>query len=255
MTDATMLAISIDPSLTLDLTGIDSDPWQRALLRSEADKILLCCHRQAGKSTATAALGIWTALVEPASLTIVVSASQRQANETFRKIVTAYKLLGTPVPLVEDSATTLALANGSRIVSLPDSPDTIVGFSGPQLIIADEAARVSDATFIAVRPMLTASRGRMVAMSTPRGRLGWYYTQWHDPLANWERIAYRASENPRIDPAWLADERQILGPVWYEQEYELEFLESELQFFSTESIGAAFSDRTLKPLFPEGIEL
>jgi hypothetical protein len=249
MTDAEMLAISIDPSLVLDLTGIAPDPWQRSLLRSTADKVLLNCHRQAGKSTATAALGIWTALVEPGSLAIVVSASQRQANECFRKITTAYKLLGTPVPMVEDSATTLALSTGSRVVSLPDSPDTIVGYSAPKLIIIDEAARVSDATFIAVRPMLTASRGRMVAMSTPRGRIGWYYTQWHDPLANWHRISYRASENPRIDPAWLAEERQILGPMWYAQEYELEFLASEHQTFSTESIEAAFDDETVEPLF------
>src|SRR5207249_1350084 len=151
------------------------------------------------------------------------------------------------------NAVTLALATGSRVVSLPDSPDTIVGYSGPRLIIVDDAARVSDGTFVAIRPMLTASRGRMVAMSTPRGRLGWYYAQWYDPGATWERIAFKASENPRIDREWLAEERHILGPMWYAQEYECEFLANEFQTFSTEAIEAAFDDESVVPLFSEGI--
>src|SRR5262249_54960710 len=149
----------------------------------------------------------------------------------------------------EDSAVTLALATGSRIVSLPDSVDTIVGFSDPKLIIIDEAARVSDETFIGVRPMLTDSRGRMVAMSTPRGQWGWFHDQWHATEASWERIEFKASQNPRVDPAWLAEERLVMGPLWFGQEYECSFIATENQVFTTESINAAF-DSELEPLFP-----
>src|SRR3954452_6573198 len=111
-----MLATALDPSLLLDEIGFQPLPWQRQLLRSTADKILLNCHRQAGKSSATPTLAIWTALHDPGSLTLIVSASQRQSNELFRKVTTQYKALGTPIPLVEDSATTLALETGSRVV-------------------------------------------------------------------------------------------------------------------------------------------
>jgi hypothetical protein len=217
-------------------------------LRSTSNQILLNCHRQAGKSTATSILGIHTALMEPGALVLIVSASQRQSGELFRKVVANYKALGSPVPLVEDSATTLSLATGSRVVSLPDSPDTIVGYSGPRLIIVDEAARVSNETFIATRPMLTDSRGRMVCMSTPKGQRGWWHDQWHAREATWERIEFRAEDNPRVDPAWLEEERLILGPLWFAQEYQCQFIADENQFFSTESINAAF-DSDLEPLF------
>jgi hypothetical protein len=232
----------------LDELGFEPLDWQRRLLRSTSDKLLINCHRQAGKSTATSILAIHTALIEPGALTLIVSASQRQSGELFRKVVTHYKNLGSPAGVREDNATTLTLGNGSRIVSLPDSVDTIVGFSGPRLVIIDEAARVSDETFVGVRPMLTDSRGRMVAMSTPRGQRGWWHNAWYANEQNWERIEFRAEDNPRVDPAWLAEEQLILGPLWFSQEYQCQFIASDNQVFTTESINAAF-DSDLEPLF------
>ena len=82
MDPITSLATAIDPSLLLDELGFDPLPWQRQLLRSTSDRILLCAPRQAGKSTATACLGIWTALHEPGALVLNVSASQRQGVES-----------------------------------------------------------------------------------------------------------------------------------------------------------------------------
>jgi hypothetical protein len=248
MDATTMLATALDPSLLLDMLGFDPLPYQRALLRSQADKVLLLAHRQAGKSSATAALAIHTALHEPGALTLIISHSQRQSGETFGKVVNYYKALGSPAGLAQDNATTLTLGTGSRIVSLPDSIDTIVGFSGPRLIIIDEAARVKDETFIGVRPMLTRSRGRMVCMSTPRGQRGFFHDQWHSTEIGWERIKFPVTENPAIDPAYLAEEMLILGPLWYGQEYLLDWIAADNQVFTTESINAAF-DSDLEPLF------
>ena len=39
--------------------------------------------------------------------------------------------------------------------------------SGVTLLVIDEAARVPDALYFSVRPMLAVSRGRLVALSTP----------------------------------------------------------------------------------------
>ena len=64
-----------------------------------------------------------------------------------------------------------------------------------------------------------------------------------------ERIEFRASENPRVDPDFLAGERIAMGPLWFAQEYEVLFLATENQTDSTESIEAAFSDDTVLPMF------
>lgn len=243
------LAMVLDPATILDRIGFGTpDAWQRQVLRSRSERMLLLAHRQSGKSTAVSALAIHTALFEPESLVLLVSASLRQSGELFRKVVGAYESLGRPIPAVEDSATTLALENGSRVVSLPDSADTLVGFSAPRLVVVDEGARTSDETFMSVVPMLTISRGRLVCMSTPLGKRGWFHRAWEDRAASWERIAFRASQNTRLDPAFLAEQRRILGDRWYQQDFECSFEDAVGQVFSNESITAAFSSSE-EPLF------
>src|SRR5262245_13504317 len=110
------LAAALDPSLLMGDLGLTPDPWQRRVLRSTADRLLLLCSRQAGKSTVTAILGLHTALYRPGSLVLLLSPSQRQSGELFRKLTGFYADLGRPLGAVEDSATTLGLGNGSRVV-------------------------------------------------------------------------------------------------------------------------------------------
>lgn len=241
MSPSDRLAIELDPSLLLDLVGLDPLPWQRHLLRSTSEKVLLNCHRQAGKSSATACLACLTALTEPGSLTLIVSASQRQSGELFDKVGGYWRALGAPVAATEDNAVTLRLANASRIVSLPSSIDTILGYSAPSLIIIDEAARVPDETYYGLRPMLARSRGNMVAMSTPRGKRGWWWQAWNDDEASWDRTEYPVTDNPHIDPEFLDEERRLLGPRWFAQEYLCVFTEAIDQYFPDDAIDAAFS--------------
>src|SRR3954464_14553529 len=93
-----MTALALDPALLLEMIGFDDPlPLQHDLLISTYDKLLLNAHRQAGKSQATAALAVWTALFDPGSLILIVSASQRQSNELFDKVKETYKALGPPL--------------------------------------------------------------------------------------------------------------------------------------------------------------
>lgn len=244
MTPNQRLAVELDASLTLDLLGIAPDAWQRQVLRSTSERMLICVHRQGGKSTAVSGLAVGTALHRDDSLVLLVSASLRQSQELFKKVVWSYRRLGEPIPSVEDNAVTLALANGSRVVSLPDSAATIRGYSGPTLVVIDEAAAVSDETFVALLPMLGVSRGRLILLSTPLGQRGFFHQAWTDEQADWERILHTADMTPRIDKAWLLEQRRILGDRWYNQELMCSFEETVGQVFSTESIVAAFgSDR------------
>ena len=181
---------------------------------------------------------------------LLVSASLRQSGELFRKVVSFYAALGRPIDAVEDSAQTLALANGSRIVSLPGTPDKVRGFSAPRLIVVDEAAQVDDSMFIALSPMMAISRGRTIELSTPYGRRGHFYEAWTADGDDWGRIRLKATENPRMDPAFLEEELRILGARWFGQEYECEFHDTIGQMFSSESIEAAL-DNDLQPLFPQ----
>src|SRR5262245_31610069 len=72
-----------EPSQLLSMAGMAPDPWQEQLLRSRAERTLLLCSRQAGKSTIAAALALRVALTRPHSPILVLSPSMRQSGELF----------------------------------------------------------------------------------------------------------------------------------------------------------------------------
>src|SRR4051812_11054259 len=160
-----------DPAIFMEDAGLTPDPWQACALRSTAKKMILLVSRQMGKSTTAAMLALHEAIYVPGSLVIISSPTERQSIELFRKIRTFYNAIGAP-DLSRELTTTLELTTGSRIVALPGDPETIRGFSAASLAILDEAARVPDSLYLAVSPMLAVSGGRLLLLSTPKGRRG-----------------------------------------------------------------------------------
>jgi GH18 family chitinase len=141
----------------------------------------------------------------------------------------------------------LSVKAGGRVVSLPGSEATIRGFSGASLIVEDEAARVDDALYMAVRPMLATSNGRLILMSTPFGKRGHYWREWSEGKS-WQRTEIDATKVSRISSAFLEEEKAAMGSWWFDQEYLCQFKESTDSVFSHDLVMAALSD-DIKPLF------
>jgi terminase large subunit-like protein len=231
----------------LEAAGCPPDPWQAAVLTSTAARLLLVCSRQSGKTTVAAALALSTALHAPGSLSLVLSPSLRQSQESFRRVLDLYRALETPMPTEAESALRLELANGSRIVSLPGTEATIRGYSNVRLLVVDEAARVHDDLYYAVRPMLAVSGGRLLALSTPFGKRGWFH-QAYTAEEGWARVLVTAAQCPRISHAFLAEERRALPQLWYQSEYECQFVDTIDQVFPSVVVEMAVS-REVAPLF------
>jgi hypothetical protein len=242
-----MVSLASDLRLALDRVsfarsvGVEPDPWQEDLLRSSSERTLLNCSRQSGKSTVAGVLAVHAALYEPHSLILLLSPTLRQSQELFKKCLSLYRIADKPVLPESETALTLTLENGSRVVSLPGKEATIRGYSGVRLLAIDEAARVPDDLYASVRPMLAVSGGRLVALSTPFGTRGWWYEAWRSS-ERWERYEVPATEVPRISPAFLEEERRNVGEWWFKQEYFCEFLDSQSQAFRREDIDAMFSE-------------
>jgi hypothetical protein len=213
------LALALDPSLLLEAQGLAPDPWQRALLLSADRQILLNCSRQSGKSTVVSALALHAALFIPGSLILLLSPSLRQSGEIFRKVIHGYNALGQPLRAVHRTQLRLELANGARVLCLPGKEGTLRAFSGVTLLVLDEAARIPTDLYRSVRPMLAVSQGRLVALSTPFGRRGWFWEEW-EGNGPWRRVQITWRECPRITPAFIDEERRALGDAWVRQEYE-----------------------------------
>jgi hypothetical protein len=141
----------------------------------------------------------------------------------------------------------MVLENGSRIEALPGTEKTIRGFSGVDLLILDEASRVADELYHAVRPMLAVSGGSLMMLSTPYGKRGVFFDEWSEGVG-WERYEVPATDVPRISSEFLVEERYALPERVFRQEYMCSFEETDDQIFSYEDVEAALSD-DVAPLF------
>ena len=241
------LELALDRVAFAEALGLDPDPWQRDLLRSPSDRVILNCSRQSGKSTMTAVITLHRALYHPGSLILCLAPALRQSQELFGKVLGFYRDLGRPVSPQAERKLSLELENGSRIVTLPGTEKTIRGFSGTALLVLDEAARVADELYFAVKPMLAVSGGALMMLSTPYGKRGVFFEEWTG-AGGWERYEVPADKCPRITEEFLEEERASLPPWVYRQEYECSFEETEDQVFTTDLIDRAVTSE-VKPLF------
>jgi hypothetical protein len=244
------LRLALDRVAFAEKLGIVPDAWQEDFLRSSADRVLLNCSRQSGKSTMSAVIALHRALYHPRSLVLCLAPALRQSQELFAKIAGFYRDLGRPVPAQGERKLSLELVNDSRIITLPGSEKTIRGFSGAALLLVDEASRVDDELYYAVRPMLAVSGGALMMLTTPYGKRGVFYEEWTSGKG-WERYEVPASECPRI-PATFLEEEQMALPSWvFRQEYGCSFEETDDQIFTTEMIERAVTPE-VAPLFGGG---
>ena len=149
-----------------------------------------------------------------------------------------------------DNPLSIAFPNGSRIVGLPENEGKVRGFSNVSLMLIDEASRVKDDLYRAMRPTLAVGDGDMLMMSTPFGQRGFFWEQWTQNAHLWERISVPASECPRISAKFLEEERTMLGERWFRQEYLCEFVDVNNSLFDRELLESAVDDSVAPLVFP-----
>jgi phage terminase large subunit-like protein len=239
------IARTLNPLLLANDVGLTLDQWQADLICSTADRELLLCARQTGKSTICSLIALRDSVYRrPGGLVVIVSPSQRQSAEMLRTVMGMHsKLKGAP-GLKQESVLKVELANGSRVVALPSESKTVRGLSSVDLLIVDEAARIEDDLLQAVRPMLAVSNGRMIMLSTPFGKRGAFFEAWTGS-EDWHRVRVTAAECPRISKQFLDEELRELGAMRFSEEYGLEFLDPDEAVFPSAVIDAAFTQEVV----------
>jgi hypothetical protein len=67
--------------------------------------------------------------------------------------------------------------------------------------------------------MLATSGGRLICLSTPYGKRGFFYDCWANGGDDWHRIEISVDKNPRVKPGFVEQERRAQGESWFRQEY------------------------------------
>src|SRR5262245_38984732 len=214
------VAYRLDPVLWVrDVLGLTPTAWQESFLRAQRGaSILALTARQAGK-TSTAAWAIaHYMLFAPGSLSVIACPAQRQSAEAVRRV--RETLIKAGAELESDNVFAVELKNGSRVLALPSTDDSIRGLTVDGWIIADEAARLRKGLIAALRPMRARRpQARLAMLSTAWSRTDPFWTAWAGDEQSWMRLKETADEIETFSPEFLDQERRALGDDGFKREY------------------------------------
>jgi len=234
-------------SFAREVLHFHPSPQQEALLEARVNRLVLNCCRQWGESTIASVRAVHQALTVPNSTILVVAPTLRQAGETIRKSAQFLRDLGFKLGSDPMNRPSIVLPNKSRIIGLPPREDNIRGFT-PSFVIADEAARIPDEIWKAIRPMLARNpEAPLWLLSTPKGRRGFFFEHWQLDQGAWLKVKGPVTDCPWVSQAFLDEERAELSESEFAQEYLCEFLQTEQCLLRDDDLLQAFSPH-IEPL-------
>ena len=210
------------------------DDWQKEVLKTEGN-IVLRSGRQCGKSTIISIKAAEEALNKPNQLILIAACVLDQAELIFRKareyIEARYKnqIVGRV------TLHFLELKNGSKILcrAIGDTGEGIRGYTA-NIIIIDEAAFVNERVWSAITPIISVSHGKMILLSTPHGRKGYYYNCFSDK--DYTSFHVSALDCPRHTKEFLDKAEARMTKVEFATEYLGEFIDELREYFTDEWI-------------------
>ncbi len=231
------------------LLDFHPDPLQSTRLTTTAPSVLLNSHRQWGTTTLTALRALHQALTYPSQQIVVISPTLRQSRLLTNRCRDFARRLGSRFSTDGTNPRSVLLPNGSLILPLPAHPDHARGFSA-NLLIIDEAARVSDEVYSAITPLIAATRGHLWLLSTPRGKRGFFYREStarhaanHATALPWLRLSAPAAgprASGRLPAEFLAAEQSRKTSQQFAEEYLCDFTTAERHVFAEDLIERVF---------------
>ena len=238
---------------------ITLDKWQQDFLNYKGDK-LLCTGRRVGK-TYIMARGAIDRMAEIKGLKVIIFSLTEEQAMLIIAMAKNYLMEKNPKLFskkkTETNMRTITLKNGSVLRCRPagDTGDSGRGFEA-DIVIVDEAARMSKFFWIAVKPIILMNAGELWLASTPFGKKGYFWDSFNEteniksPDARF-KIFYKTTEQVvkerEITKEWteefrekvlriLEQDRRTMSRLEYGQEYEGLFMEDLQQFFTDEII-------------------
>jgi phage FluMu gp28-like protein len=157
--------------------------YQERLLRDPAQFVAARWSRQSGKTHCVAGLILWSCLRNNGFNVLVIAPALRQSKIIIRK-VTGFLPRFPKYIAPKPEKTKIEFSNGSRIQAFPNSPETIRGEPGVNLVYCDEMGYVRDDKELyeaAIFTLLTTD-GRFLATSTPGSRESMFYSMCTDDV-------------------------------------------------------------------------
>ena len=220
-------------------------PGQLQFHHSPARFRILCCGRRWGKTKAAVAEAFRLAVASqwplsssqcPALSTLhsalarpsrgwIVAPTYALSMEAWREFLSLAP--EDTIASINKTEHRISLTNGAIIECRSADNETSLRGAGLNFLIVDEAARVKDESWHALRPCLSDTQGKAILISTPKGH-NWFYNLFlkgQDPLEkNYQSWQFPSSDNPYFpsDESEIA-RSELFQPV-FQQEYLAQFI-------------------------------
>jgi hypothetical protein len=215
------IAVSLDPIERFRVAMGEPRTFQLDLLTSNSQRVIAAASRQLGKSTSIACIA-WDAFLR--GLTVVVIAPTDKQAKEFLLRVKAFRDADPFAPQgIQFLKTEVnALNHRGRILAMP-ATESARGFTADVLIL-DEAAYIGDDEIAAILPLRNKLTGRLIAISTPNLREGWFYERWAYPNG-YHKVFGHYRDVPEL-AAIIERERGDMSAHRFAREYDCQFVGS-----------------------------
>ena len=223
-----------------EIGPVKLQPYQRNYIEDKSQFKLIVKARQVGMSSTISWDALAHAILYPNQTILFISVAERQAIELLNYVKAAFSNVRKKhhIGVLEESKTIIRLDNDSRIMSLPNSPNTVQGIRAHRIYIDEYALFADDKKMLnAIIP--STSHGCVVTiLSRPMGRRGEFC-----------RLAFEAKEgkNPftYFEIQWkdctlptyhknVEAIKGVLDPLSFSEQYECQFIDETTSFFPYE---------------------
>jgi len=202
--------------------------------------------RQTGKSMTIAIASIFEALKNPNGHIIIIAPTDRQSGELFNKITTFIKDKKIEIEVRTFTQRQMIMKNGCRISSFPvgDTGDNIRGMTA-NVLICEEAAFIKDSIVNQVMlPMVAATDGKIIKISTPFGVGNHFYKSFHEDEnykthhISWEE----AVKVGHFTQEFIDEQKTQCSSLEFQTEYEARFIAEQDEYFGHRLVESCIMD-------------
>ena len=238
--------------------GFKPHEGQREVLRCKSRDIVLECGRRWGKSLLAAYIVLKTLLADDKKVWIVAP-TYDLAGKVFEYLV---KWIAKAFPSASSGISyrptpSLTLPWGSILeCKSAENPTSLLG-EELDLVVVDEAARVSKGVYESYLYPTTASRkGRTIFISTPFGK-GWFFNKGLEVKETGGYFHFRSVDNPYFPKEEYERAKKSLPSRVVKQEYDAIALDNAASIFRDprDCINGEFEDYNKDHLYVVGVDI
>lgn len=228
-------------------------PYQENVLDCDARFRIILKARQVGISSIIAWEALAYALLHDNQTILLISTAERQATELLGYVKRALinLRLTENIKTLEESKTVLHFDNGSRIISLPNSPNTVQGFRAHRIYIDEFGIFEGDRKMLdAILPSISHG-GTLTLISRAHGQRGEFYRIWKEAKEGKNEFAiftipYTECKNKKYQEM-IERIKKVMDMISFREQYICEFIDETQSYFPYDLLIPCIDDNLTQP--------